>query len=167
MIVLCDSSPLITLSKIGRLELLHELYGKITITPEVYSEVVLRSTHLAGAAELPKSAWIQVYSLKKQKDLDAMRQRFGIGAGEASVIQLGQEIGADILLMDDRKARNSARGLGLAVLGCVGILQDGFRSKRAPDLSQAYRELAVSGAYVDRALLENILKILKLPPLSG
>ena len=57
--------------------------------------------------------------------------------------------------------------LGPPILGCVGILQAGFRSKRVPDPSQAYRELAISGAYVDQALLENIIKALKLPPLEG
>jgi hypothetical protein len=33
------------------------------------------------------------------------------------------------------------------------------------DLPEAYRQLLASGAYVDRDLLENILKILNLPPL--
>ncbi len=67
--------------------------------------------------------------------------------------------------MDDRKARRLAQQEGLTVLGCVGVLQDAFGLKRPPDLTQAYRELLVSGAYVDRMVLENILEILDLPPI--
>ena len=50
MKVLSDSSPLITLAKIGRLDLLRELYSTVTITPEVYAEVVFDGTGLAGSS---------------------------------------------------------------------------------------------------------------------
>ncbi|MBI3646323.1 MAG: DUF3368 domain-containing protein, partial [Acidobacteriales bacterium] len=46
MRVVSDSSPLITLAKIGRLELLPQLYQAITITPEVYAEVVVSGAGL-------------------------------------------------------------------------------------------------------------------------
>jgi len=51
------------------------------------------------------------------------------------------------------------------VLGCVGVLHDAFGLKLICDLPEAYRQLLASGAYVDRLLLENILKILNLPPM--
>lgn len=38
--VLCDASPLITLGKLNRLEVLAELYGEIRIPRPVYDEVV-------------------------------------------------------------------------------------------------------------------------------
>jgi predicted nucleic acid-binding protein len=78
---------------------------------------------------------------------------------------LGRELKADVVLIDDMKARKLAQEEGLAVLGCVGVLQDAFGLKLLSDLTGVYRELLASGAYVDRALLENILKILNLPPL--
>jgi hypothetical protein len=46
-----------------------------------------------------------------------------------------------------------------------GVLHDAFGLKLVSDLPGAYRQLLASGAYVDRVLLENILKILNLPPL--
>ncbi len=52
---------------------------------------------------------------------------------------LGQELKADIVLIDDMKARKVAREEGLAVLGCVGVLQDAFGLKLLPDLPEAYR----------------------------
>jgi hypothetical protein len=37
--------------------------------------------------------------------------------------------------------------------------------KLLPNLGDAYRQLLASGPYVDRGMLENILKILNQPPL--
>ena len=165
MTVLSDSSPLITLAKTGFLDLLPQLFKAVTITPEVYAEVVVSGAGLAGASQISAATWIQVKPAQKQANLAAAQQRFGLGIGELSIIMLGQEVKADVLLIDDMKARKLAQEEGLAVLGCVGVLHDAFSLKLIPDLSAAYRQLVVSGAYVDRVLMQNILKMLNLPPL--
>ena len=165
MTVLSDSSPLITLAKIGHLDLLPQLYETVTITPEVYAEVVVSGAGLAGSSQIPAAKWIDVKPVRKPANLAAAQQRFGLGIGELSVMMLGQELKADVLLIDDMKARKLAQEEGLAVLGCVGVLYDAFGLKLVSDLPESYRQLLASGAYVDRDLLENILKILNLPPL--
>jgi len=109
--------------------------------------------------------WIHVKPVQKPANLAAAQQRFGLGIGELSIIMLGLELKADVLLIDDLKARNLARKEGLAVLGCVGVLHDAFGLNLVSDLPGVYRQLLASGAYVHRALLEDILKILNLPPL--
>jgi predicted nucleic acid-binding protein len=40
MIVVCNSTPLIALSRIGKLELLREYFSEVYIPCEVYDEVV-------------------------------------------------------------------------------------------------------------------------------
>ena len=72
---------------------------------------------------------------------------------------------ATLVLIDEIKARKVAREYGMAVLGCVGILEDAFGLHLLPDLAQAYRQLISAGAYVDRKILENSLQALNLPPL--
>jgi predicted nucleic acid-binding protein len=163
--VLSDSSPLITLAKMGCLDLLPQLYETVTITPEVYAEVVVGGAGLAGSAQISAAKWIHVKPVQKPANLAALQQRFGLGVGELSIIMLGRELKADVLLIDDMKARNLAQEEGLAVLGCVGVLYDAFGLKLVSDLPGAYRQLLAVGAYVDRALLQDILKILDLPPL--
>jgi len=163
--VLSDSSPLITLAKIRRLELLQQLYRTVTITPEVYAEVVVGGAGLAGASEISAAQWINVRPVRARANLISVQQYSGLGIGEVSVVILGRELQADVVLMDDMKARNLAKQEGLAVLGCVGVLYDAFILKLLPDLTVAYRQLLSSGAYADRGLLENILKGLSLPPL--
>ena len=165
MRVLSDSSPLITLAKIGRLDLLPRLFETVTITPEVFAEVVVSGAGLIGSSQISAAKWINVKPVRKSANLAAAHQRLGLGIGELSVILLGQELKADVLLIDDMKARKLAKKEGLAVLGCVGVLHDAFRLKLVSDLPEEYRQLLASGAYVDHVLLETILRILDLPPL--
>lgn len=164
MTVVSDSSPLITLAKIRWLELLPQLYQTITITPQVYDEIVVRGAGLTGSAEIAGSKWIDV-KLVKNADLTVAHQRFGLGIGELSAIMLGLELKADLVLIDDMKARKAAQVQGLAVLGCVGVFEQAFTSHLLSDLPQAYRQLLASGAYVDPRILEDSLKALNLPPL--
>ena len=56
MTVFSDASRLITLAKIGRLELLPQLYETIVIAAEVYDEVGFRVTGRAGLPNAPRVA---------------------------------------------------------------------------------------------------------------
>lgn len=165
MTVVSDSSPLITLAKIARLELLSDLYQTITITPQVYHEVVVRGAGLTGSVEIAACKWIEVKPIRNMAALAGAQKSFGLGIGESSAIILGQEVNASLVLIDEIKARKVAREYGMAVLGCVGILEDAFGLHLLSDLASAYRQLASSGAYIDRRILENSLKALNLPPL--
>ena len=165
MTVVSDSSPLITLAKIGRLSLLPQLYQAIMITPQVYDEVVVSGAGLAGSAEVAISKWIDIRSVKNPADLAVARQEFGLGIGELSAIRLGMEANADLVLIDEVKARKIATEHGLAILGCVGILEDAFSLRLLSDLTQAYRQLLSTGAYVDPKILESSLRAMRLPPL--
>jgi hypothetical protein len=163
--VVADSSPLITLAKIGRLDLLNRLYQTITVTPQVYDEVVVRGSGLTGSAEIAACRWIEVKPVHDVAALASAQQKFGLGGGETSAIILSQELNAGLVLIDEIKARKVAREYGMAVLGCVGILEDAFGLHLLSDLAQAYRQLIAAGAYIDRKILESSLKALNLPPM--
>jgi len=163
--IVSDSSPLITLSKIGYLGLLPDLFHVVTITPEVYGEVVVTGEGLAGAAQILGADWIRVHAVSSSFSLSKAGSIHGLGIGELSAITLCRELNADLLLVDDRQARKLAREVGLSMAGCVGLLREGFVRNLVPDLSAAYRHLLAAGARVDRRLLESVLKDLRLPPL--
>jgi predicted nucleic acid-binding protein len=107
--VVSDSSPLITLARIGRLELLRLLFRTITITPEVYDEVAVRGAGLTGSTEIAACKWIVRKPVENVGALAAAQRAFGLGIGEASAIILGQEVSAGVLLIDEIKARKVAR----------------------------------------------------------
>ena len=60
MIVVSNSSPLITLAKIGHFDMLGKLYDKIFITPEVFQEVVSDGGGLPGSIEVAAARWMIV-----------------------------------------------------------------------------------------------------------
>lgn len=68
----------------------------------------------------------------------------GLGSGEMSAIILGRELNADLVLMDESKARRYAIAEGLAVQGCIGILENLYQRNYLLDLRGAHiRLLAV------------------------
>ena len=165
MKVVSDSSPLITLAKIGTIELLPKLYRTIIISSQVYREVVVTGAGLAGSSEISKAKWIQVQPVELSSLSAAARQRSGIGEGELSTIVLARRLKAERVLIDDMRARRVAQREGMAVLGCIGVLEDAFNMKLLSDLRGVYLRLLASGAYVERKILEASLEGLGLPPL--
>ena len=72
---------------------------------------------------------------------------------------------ADLAIIDERAARRLAQASGLAVMGCVGILEMGFRRGRVVDLRASYQELLVQGIRIDRQILNRSLAACGLPSL--
>jgi len=164
VIVVSNSSPLIVLTKIGHLDLLPKLYGEITITPEVFEELTRSGQHLPAAVEISTASWIKVRPAMSGTDrLTPLRT--GLGIGETSAIELAKELRADLVLLDDRKARRTAQEEGLNVLGTVGVLEDAFGLKLLDDLATAYRKLLAAGAYINLEILQDSLKSHDLPEL--
>jgi len=163
--VVADSSPLIIFAKLRCFDLLHQLYPRIHITPEVYREVVVAGAGLPGASEVAQAEWVEVKPLQNQGGLLEVQQRFPLGVGEISTILLGEEMLADAVLLDDYKARNLAKEKGLAVRGSVGLLETLYRRGYLADLRAVFQELLTHNVHIDRRLLLHRLRSLGLPPL--
>jgi predicted nucleic acid-binding protein len=89
----------------------------------------------------------------------------GLGVGEVSAIFLAKELPADLVLLDERRARRFAQEEGLAVAGCIGILEDLFERGELKDLRAAYQELIRHKARIDRQTLQSSLGKFNLRPL--
>jgi predicted nucleic acid-binding protein len=165
VIVVSDSSPLITLSKIGHIHLLPAMYGSVHITPEVYSEVVVTGAGLWGAAEIAKAEWVRVKTADEDATVSA-EDKAVLGMGDISTILLAKQLKAEVALIDDRRARALALRHNVTPLGCVGILHTAFLAGLVADLRKVYQLLLGSGAYVDRRIVESNLKALNLPGLE-
>jgi hypothetical protein len=95
----------------------------------------------------------------------AAQERFGLGLGELSTLILAKEIGAELLLLDDLRARKLAQQKGAFVQGTVGILELCFRRGYLRDLREAYALLMKRGVYLNREFLNIILESCGLTPL--
>ena len=157
MIVVSNTSLLINLSRIGRLDLLSRLYGEILIPVAVWQETVVDGVGQAGADEIRAADWIKVQEVSNTAMVQALRQE--LDAGEAEVIALALESKADLLLMDERLGRETAHYLGLRVIGLIGVLiaakSQGLIGELKPNLD-ALRNVA--GFYIDNDLYLRVLK---------
>lgn len=68
MIAVSNSSPLVSLARIGRLNLLASFYKRILIPVEVQHEVTVAGRGLSGAEEVRNANWIEVAPQKSLAD---------------------------------------------------------------------------------------------------
>ena len=165
MTVVSDSSPLITLARIRCFDLLPKLYGKIYVSTEVYNEVVIDGAGLPGATQVAQADWIEVRPVQNTAGLAAAIVKTGLGAGELSAVVLAKELPADLVLIDEWRARRYAREEGLPIIGCVGILEDLYEQGYLRDLRGAYQQLIQHKTRIDLQTLQHSLAKFKLLPL--
>lgn len=120
-----NSTPLIALSLVGHLELLHALFDELLVPVSVYEEIVLQGRGRPGAREIAQADWLIVRNPETVSPLPA--ELLGLDQGELDVILLAQELQADWVLIDEKLARRIARAMGLQVKGTLGLLLLGHR----------------------------------------
>ena len=152
MLIVSDTSPILNLVAIERLELLKDLYGSIVIPPAVSAELHDNGIFLA-------TDWIQVVEPVNRAAVEALRA--DLDAGESEAIVLAQQLKASLLLIDERLGRRAATQLGLDVTGLLGILAEarkrGLISACAPLLDDMIRR---AGFWIGDRLRSDYLKAL-------
>ncbi len=152
MIIVSDTSPINYLVLIREIELLPKLFGKVVIPQAVLDE--LQQT---GTPEVVKDwidlrlQWLEIQNAK------AIDQTINLGAGEREAISLALELNADLVLIDDRKARRAAMTRGLNVAGTINILESAAK-RGLVNLSQAFQKLEQTNFRIAPDLLTEILK---------
>jgi uncharacterized protein len=156
LIVVADAGPIIHLSRIGRIDLLPVLYGHLLIPLVVYDEVVHTGRGLTGSAELKGAAWAEI--VKDAPDPEMLsRLRSRVDAGEAAAICLAYDRRADLILSDDREARELVRESGFQVQGTLGILMEAKQRGHVSSLSPLLRELKAKGTWLSENLIREVL----------
>jgi len=108
MLVVADASPLIFLGRLSLLELLPQLYGRVLVPRAVLDEVVRGAPTDPAAPALLSAAWLEVEDAGEAPLLEALREE--LDPGEAAAISLARELGADLLLIDERRDGGSPVG---------------------------------------------------------
>ena len=145
--VVCDSSVLIHLAKIGRLHLLKDFYKKIIITPAVWKEVVEEGkdrNEVKLIKEAYNSGWIVIES-PDNKPLVKLLEKY-LHPGEAETIALAVERSA-LILIDESEGRRIADIYGLQKTGVVGILILAKLKGRISSLKKELDKLRYKGGF--------------------
>jgi hypothetical protein len=157
-VVVSNSSPLIALSAINSFDLLRHLYGTIRIPQAVYDEVAVTGRARPGSSEVAGSSWVVSHRVKNQAEVTRLVSTSALGRGEAEAIILAGEINAELVLLDDGRARRFAGSKALDVIGTLGILLHAKRGNLIPFVKPSLDALGAVGFYIDPALYSKVVQ---------
>ena len=126
MIVISDTTPIISLMKAGQLELLQKMFSIVHIPNAVYRELVENEVYSEEIRMIQKCEFILVEEVENAKSVTILQNLTGLDAGESEAIILADEKQSDVLLMDEHKGRQVARKMGITITGTIGILAQAF-----------------------------------------
>ena len=156
MKVVCNTSPLILLAKIHRLELLAQLYGEVIVPASVLEEMEAKpGNEVEQVRTLLQSRGFRLQRAT-ERTLDEVPP--DLGAGEREAIALALEVMADLVVLDDQQGRYVARERGLPVTGTVGILIEARERRVIPSVRHELDHLIEAGMWIDEAFYHRILQ---------
>ena len=151
MIVIADTSPINYLILIDEIHLLRELYGQVILPEAVFEEMQRPTTPEKVRSWIShRPEWVEVRSL------GVPTLPLNLGAGEREVITLAQELQADLLLMDDKKARQVAGERNLVVIGTLAVLATAGR-RNLVDLPMALERLMETSFRASPDVIKSLL----------
>ena len=147
MRVIVNTSPLIALSRIERINLLRDLYKQVVCPQSVVDEIEagVQKGHTPAMALPP---WVSV-----DPDPPEMAFRRELGAGESAVLSLALVTKADLVVLDDLQARLVAAELNLRTTGTLGILVAAQQRGLIPSIRDEARKLQAAGFHIHPTLI--------------
>ncbi len=155
--VISNTTPIIALTSIGKLELLPTLFGEIIIAEAVRDEIIA-----GGRIKVPLPETIGWIKIKKNVTDIKEKLLFDLDDGEKQTILMAIETDnstyESLLLIDEREGRKTAKSLGFMVKGTLGILADAKRRNLIDDFKGYALKLLENNLYYDLELIEAISK---------
>jgi predicted nucleic acid-binding protein len=142
--IVADSTCLIGLERIGRLDILSELFEPIFISHEVAKEFGV------------SLSWLKVETPSNFALVNALK--LSVDDGEAEAIALALEKNCKIIL-DDKQARSVAGKLGLEIVGTVGMFVRAKQNGLIDSLKIILDDLENNGFRMSENLKAEALKI--------
>jgi predicted nucleic acid-binding protein len=163
MIVVSDTTPLISLLKIERLDLLEKLFGQVMIPQAVFQELTSDKRFRDEADQITASQFVIVRTVENVASVNILKRVTGLDKGESEAIVLADELKADILLMDEAKGRTISGQMGIKVMGTIGLLMAAYDDGiiHAEEVTKCIDGLRKAGRHIGRRHYQMLLDRLK------
>jgi len=143
-VVISDASCLIVLSKIGQLELLHQVFGEVIVPQAVAEEY---------GQILP--AWIVVRTPTQSSLVLILEETLDVG--ESNAIALAVEMGDCYLILDDQKARKMAASMKIDFTGTLGVIISAKQRGILSSVRPVFEKIIATDFRVSNVMIEQIL----------
>ena len=145
-IIISDTSCLIALDRIARLDILNQVFGTIYTTHIVAHEF-----------EDPLPNWILIKSVTDNDKFEQLK--LSLDPGEASAIALALEIDDSVLIIDEKKGRKIALDLNLEIIGTLKVLLIAKNKGVISSVNDIVLELQKASFRFNKIIVEEILKL--------
>ncbi len=142
MVIVSDTSPISNLFRIGRLELLQLVYGKVVVPEAVMRELLELEKRGIDLSSITQADWIEIIPVKDHEMVVSFQQKM-IDEGESEAIALAIELKADYLLIDERLGRAVAESAGIKVVGLLGTLREAKQLGIIPEIKPILDEMRI------------------------
>ena len=163
MIVVSDTTPLISLLKIERLDLLEKLFGNVIIPQAVYEELTVDERFKLEAEQLKQKEFITVRAVKNLDSVSILKRATGLDQGESEAIVLTDEVKAELLLMDEAKGRAVSNEMGFRIMGTIGVLMAAYEEHEltSEEVKECVSGLQRAGRHIGQRHYQMLLDMLK------
>ena len=163
MIVVSDTTPLISLLKINSLNILEKLFGKVLIPQAVFDELTVDERFKLEAEQIMSNKFVSVKPVSNVASVSILKRATGLDQGESEAIVLTDELKADLLLMDEAKGRNVSAQMGLRIMGTIGILMAAYEEDElsSDEVRECIAGLQHAGRHIGQRHYQMLLSRLK------
>jgi predicted nucleic acid-binding protein len=151
-----NASPLISLAKIGQLQLIEELCPNPIIPLGVAKEV------FQGPEHDPAKQWLAGGGKNWIREVAGVNPAiiaWDLGQGESEVLSWVYSHPDHTAVLDDRAARNCSRALGVKVIGTIGIILLAKNERKLVQVLPLLRQLEESGFRIEGNLLQAAMEL--------
>ena len=153
--VVSNTTPIISLLKLSCLDILKELYSEINIPSAVYNEIEM-GRKKEYYQDLRKIEWIKIKPIQNKQ---SVKYFLDLDAGEAEAIVLATEIGADLIILDEKLGRFHAKHADLKVTGTIGVLIKAKNAGLIKNVKPLLVELTKKEVWISDSLISEICKL--------
>ncbi len=153
--LVCNTGPIIALSRAGVCHLLGSLFTRVLLPAPVVVE--LRAKHSGDPAGIERAiALAEIIRLAQPPDPLLLAE---LDLGEAAVIQTAREHGIKGVLIDERRARRVASTIyGLSVRGTCALLLEAKHRQLIPRVRPALEAMLAGGYFIGPQLRAECLR---------
>jgi predicted nucleic acid-binding protein len=154
MLVIADTSALIALAACDALPLLDHLFHDVRVPSAVFRECTVPGK--PSAEQLKDYLRERVIEVDLQDFVIAVA---GLGQGELEAMALYKRLHAELLLVDDHRARKVAYLNGIEVVGSLGVLLRAKESGFIMEIRPLVRAIQAAGVHYGVQLVEEALRL--------
>ena len=155
--IVCDTSLLLYMGRIRKIDLLRKLYKQVFTTDQVACELDMGRMLREDTINPRNLDWVVIIPVS-QEEIYSLPQN-NLGNGERSVIVHARKHQGCVAGIDDYVARLFAEELGIKVIGMIGILLKAKRSMLISSVQPLLDAARNEGFRISRKLYKDALEL--------